>query len=88
MSSSTNTDKDAKLVQNSKDNKENLAEIPKASNESKETCAANTSNNNTAASNTSATPAASLVTAGNGAGVGANANWREKLKRTEHEHYQ
>lgn len=68
MSSNTNTDKDAKLVQNSKDNKENLAEIPKAE---KESCAANTSANNTAVSN-STTAASSLVTAGNGAGVGAN----------------
>lgn len=68
MSSTTNTDKEAKLVQNSKDNKENLAEIPKASNE-KESCAGTPSTNSTAS-----TSASNLVTAGNGAGVGANTN--------------
>lgn len=71
-SSNTNTDKDAKLVQNSKDNKENLAEIPKANNE-KESCAANTSTTtNTAGSNSATSTTSTLVTAGNGAGVGAN----------------
>lgn len=65
MSSNANSDKDTKSVQNSKDNKENLAEIPKASSD-KESCAGNTSTNNTAGSN-SATSSSNLVTAGNGA---------------------
>lgn len=65
LSSNANTDKDAKLVQNSKDNKENLAEIPKAGSE-KESCAGNAGTNNTAGSN-SATTSSNLVTAGNGA---------------------
>lgn len=69
-SNTTNTDKEAKLVQNSKDNKENLAEIPKASNE-KESCAGTTTSTN---STTASTSASNLVTAGNGAGVGANTN--------------
>lgn len=62
-SSNANTDKDAKLVQNSKDNKENLAEILKGGSE-KETCATGT---NTTAGSNSATTSSNLVTAGNGA---------------------
>ncbi|XP_055324601.1 la-related protein 1 isoform X7 [Sitodiplosis mosellana] len=67
-SSNANTDKDAKLVQNRKDNKENLAEIPKASSD-KESCAGNTGTNTTAGSNSATTSSNNFgkVTAGNGA---------------------
>lgn len=65
-SSNANTDKDAKLVQNRKDNKENLAEIPMASSD-KESCAGNTGTNPTAGSNSATTSSNNLVTAGNGA---------------------
>ncbi|XP_031620917.1 la-related protein 1-like isoform X2 [Contarinia nasturtii] len=66
-SSNANTDKDAKLVQNSKDNKENLADkISKKSSE-KDNCAGNTATNTGTAGSNSATTSSNLVTAGNGA---------------------